>query len=276
MIAVCLAGFKSINVLSNIKARINGAMPLFGNISTLTSNFAITIKQAKMDTIKSHKANLDEKRFIFLEIGLIITLMIVFLAFNIKSYKKLSTEIIFSPQTEITEEIVPVTVQQTKELPPPPPKQVTQIRIVEDNIEVESDIDINVEADQATVIEKYVPYIPPVAQEEEEIKDEQVFVVVESMPSFPGGQAALMNYLSSNLKYPVAAREMGVSGRVFLTFVVEKDGSVTDIQVLRGIGGGCDEEAVRVVKSMPKWIPGKQRNVPVRVRFNLPVKFTLQ
>jgi periplasmic protein TonB len=228
-----------------------------------------------MEAIKSHKANLDEKRFVFLEVGVIITLVIVFFAFNIKSYKKLNTDILFTPKAEITEEIVPVTIQQTKELPPPPPKQVTKIRIVEDNIEVESNIDIDVDADQSTVIEKYVPYVPPVAKEEEEIKEDQVFVVVESMPSFPGGNAELLKYLNSNLKYPALAKEMGISGRVFVSFVVEKDGSVTDIQILRGIGGGCDEEAIRVVKSMPKWIPGKQRNIPVRVRFNLPVKFTL-
>ncbi|HEY9113596.1 MAG TPA: TonB family protein [Bacteroidales bacterium] len=227
-----------------------------------------------METIKSNKANLDNKRFIFLEIGLLITLTIVFFAFNIKSYKKINVETLFSQQAEITEEIIPVTVQETK-LPPPPTKQITKIRIVEDNIEVESDVEINVEADQATVMAEYIPYVPPVQKEEEEIKEEQVFVIVESMPSFPGGELELMKYLNSNLKYPTMAKEMGISGRVFLTFVVEKDGSVTDIQVLRGIGGGCDEEAIRVVKNMPKWIPGKQRNVPVRVRFNLPVKFTL-
>lgn len=228
-----------------------------------------------METIKSHKANLDEKRFVFLEIGLVVSLILVFFAFNVKSYKKISVDTLFSPSTEITEEIVPVTVQQAKELPPPPPKTVTKIRIVEDNIDVTSDIDIDVEADQSTVIEKYVPYVPPVVQEEEEIKEDQVFVVVESMPSFPGGNVALLNYLNSNLKYPALAKEMGISGRVFVSFVVEKDGSVTDIQILRGIGGGCDEEAIRVVKNMPKWIPGRQRSIPVRVRFNLPVKFTL-
>jgi len=229
-----------------------------------------------METIKTHRANLENKRFIFLEIGFIITLALVFLAVNIKSYKKINIETLFSQTEEITEEIVPVTVQETKVLPPPPPKQVSQIRIVEDNVDVSNDIEINVEADQSTVIEKYVPFVPPIAQEEEEIREDQVFVVVESMPSFPGGNVELMKYLNSNLKYPNLAKEMNISGRVFVTFVVEKDGSVTDVQVLRGIGGGCDEEAVRVVKSMPKWIPGKQRNVPVRVRFNLPVKFTLQ
>ncbi len=84
-----------------------------------------------------------------------------------------------------------------------------------------------------------------------------------------------MKYLQDNLKYPVRAKELGIQGKVYLSFVVEKDGSVTDVALLRGIGGGCDEEAIRAVKNMPKWIPGKQRNIPVRVRFNLPVNFKL-
>ena len=95
------------------------------------------------------------------------------------------------------------------------------------------------------------------------------------MPSFPGGDKKLREYLENNLKYPSQAREAGIAGRAFVTFVVEKDGSITDVKLLRGIGGGCDEEALRVVKAMPLWIPGKQRNIPVRVQFNLPIKFTL-
>ena len=105
---------------------------------------------------------------------------------------------------------------------------------------------------------------------------EPIFVVVESMPSFPGGVSELMKYFHKNLKYPTLAKESGIQGIVFVTFVVEKDGSVTDVRVLRGIGGGCDEEAIRVAKDMPSWIPGKQRNIPVRVSFNLPVRFKLQ
>ena len=85
-----------------------------------------------------------------------------------------------------------------------------------------------------------------------------------------------MRYLHSQIKYPALAKESGISGRVFVSFVIERDGSVTDITILRGIGGGCDEEAIRVVKSMPRWNPGTQRGQPVRVRFNLPIKFTLQ
>jgi protein TonB len=86
----------------------------------------------------------------------------------------------------------------------------------------------------------------------------------------------LMKYLSENIKYPPLAKESGIQGRVFINFVVEPNGSISNVKVLRGIGGGCDEEAVRVVEKMPKWSPGKQRGKPVRVSYNLPVKFTLQ
>ena len=95
-------------------------------------------------------------------------------------------------------------------------------------------------------------------------------------PSYPGGDEARIKFLQENMKYPEEAKELGVQGKVFVTFVVEVDGSITDVKVLRGIGSGCDDEAVRVVKSMPKWIPGKQRGVPVRVQFNLPINFKLQ
>lgn len=103
----------------------------------------------------------------------------------------------------------------------------------------------------------------------------EILMVAESMPEFIGGEEALYKYLLENVNYPQSAKESGIQGRVFVTFVVELDGSVTDVRVLRGIGGGCDEEAVRVVKNMPKWIPGKQKGKSVRVQYNLPLKFTL-
>ncbi len=103
----------------------------------------------------------------------------------------------------------------------------------------------------------------------------EIFAVAESMPSFPGGMGALMQYLAENIGYPSLAKKSGIQGRVFVNFVVEPDGSITNVKVLRGIGGGCDEEAVRVVEKMPKWSPGKQKGKPVRVSYNLPVKFTL-
>ncbi len=107
-------------------------------------------------------------------------------------------------------------------------------------------------------------------------EENKVFDVVEQMPSFPGGQTALMEYLSKNVKYPVVAQENGVQGRVVVSFVVEKDGSVTDVQVVRSVDPSLDREAVRVISSMPKWIPGKQNGQAVRVKYNVPVSFRLQ
>jgi len=116
---------------------------------------------------------------------------------------------------------------------------------------------------------------PVIIQKEEEKIEDMIFTVVESQPSFPGGEEARIRYLTDNLWYPQMARESGIQGTVFLTFVVERDGSITDIRVLRGIGGGCDEEAIRLARIMPRWNPGLQRGQPVRVQFNMPVRFVL-
>ena len=229
-----------------------------------------------MESLKTSGANLENKKFIFREIGLIVALLIVFLAFNLKTPSKKAAEFNCNDLVTITEEIIPITVQESKPLPPVPKQQITRITIVEDDIEVESDIEIDAEANQETVIENYIPYVPLEEEEEEIVESEPIFVVVETMPSFPGGISELMKYFHKNIKYPALAKESGIQGIVFITFVVEKDGSVTDVCVLRGIGGGCDEEAIRVVEGMPCWTPGKQRNIPVRVSFNLPVKFKLQ
>lgn len=121
--------------------------------------------------------------------------------------------------------------------------------------------------------------VPTVADDEVEevsVSDDKVFSVVETDPEFPGGMEALYQYLASNLHYPQLARDNGITGKVYVTFVVEKDGRVTNPRILRDIGGGCGDEAIRVVKSMPRWSPGKQRGKPVRVQFNLPVNFNLK
>jgi len=228
-----------------------------------------------MKPLKTSKADLENKKFLFTEIGLIITLIILLLAFGWKSSDRNYSSSETRDFVEIQEEMVPITEQKIKLLPPPPSNTAVTIKIVEDDIDVEDDIVIDAEANQETEIEEYIPYESQELEEEEDIGEEPIFVVVESMPTFPDGMNNLMRYLSDNIKYPSQAREMGIQGKVFLSFVVEKDGSVTDVTLLRGIGGGCDEEAIRVVKNMPKWIPGKQRNIPVRVRFNLPVNFRL-
>lgn len=209
----------------------------------------------------------------FMQIGMIISLLIAWLAFEHKSYDKREIDpSLLNREVTIEEEMVEITKQdEQKPQPVEVPKQTTQLEIVQDDVEVE-DIEINAEVEQNEVIEEYVA--PEVV--EEEVVEQEIFKIVEEMPAFPGGEAKLMEYVAKNVKYPQIARETGVQGRVYVNFVVEPDGSVSNVSVLRGIGGGCDEEAIRVVKSMPKWKPGKQRGKAVRVSYMLPVNFKLQ
>ena len=140
---------------------------------------------------------------------------------------------------------------------------------------METRFEIQVEDDQSQrQVQTYVPPPPPKPKEEE--VTEEIFVVVEEQPEFPGGNAAMMKFLSDNIRYPVIAQENGIQGRVICNFVVERDGSITDVQVVRGQDPSLDREAVRVIQQMPRWKPGKQRGAPVRVRFTLPVVFRLQ
>jgi protein TonB len=226
-----------------------------------------------MEEKKSPKANLENKKLMFIQIGMIISLLIAWMAFEHKSYDKREIDpSLLNRTVEVDEEMVEITKQEEqKPQPVEMPKQTTQLEIVQDDVEVE-DIEINAEVDQQEVIEEYVP----VEVEEEDVQEQEIFQIVEEMPSYPGGEAKLMEYVGKNIKYPQIARETGIQGRVFVGFVVEPDGSVSNVKVLRGIGGGCDEEAVRVVKNMPKWKPGKQRGKAVRVSYMLPVNFKLQ
>ena len=226
-----------------------------------------------MEEKKSPKANLENKKLMFIQIGMIISLLIAWAAFEYKSYDKRQLDESFKRQAEnIEEDLVEITKQEEqKPQPVEVPQQTTQLEIVDDNVETK-DIEINAEVDQQEVIEEYVP----VEVEEEEVQEQEIFQIVEEMPAYPGGDQKLMEYVAKNIKYPQIARETGIQGRVFVGFVVEPDGSVSNVKVLRGIGGGCDEEAMRVVKSMPKWKPGKQRGKAVRVSYMLPVNFKLQ
>ena len=166
--------------------------------------------------------------------------------------------------------------QTTQETPPPPPppavQEVEVLNVVEDDVETET-IEINTEDDKDVEVVIAPPVEAPVEEEEEEV----IFVVVESMPEFPGGQQALFKYLAENVKYPVIAQENGIQGRVICQFVVNKDGSIVDVVAVRSSGEpSLDKEAIRVIQSMPKWKPGKQRGKPVRVKYTVPVNFRLQ
>ena len=226
-----------------------------------------------MEEKKSPKANLENKKLMFMQIGMVISLLIAWLAFEHKSYDKREIdESLLNREVVLDEEMVEITKQEEqKPQPMETPQQTTQLEIVDDDVETE-DLNINAEVEQNEVIEEYVA--PEVV--EEEVVEQEIFQIVEEMPAFPGGEAKLMEYVGKNIKYPQIARETGIQGRVFIGFVVEPDGSVSNVKLLRGIGGGCDEEAMRVVKSMPKWKPGKQRGKAVRVSYQIPVFFKLQ
>lgn len=223
-----------------------------------------------MEAKKTPKADLENKRRTFLQIGIALTLVAVLLAFEWKQYERPDYDLGTLEMDFIEEEEIPIT-RQEQPPPPPPPEPSTELIIVDDDVEIEEEFTIDVEADVFTEVQEFTPIVV----QEEEIEEDVIFTVVEDQPAFPGGEEARIRYLQENLRYPQMAREAGIQGTVFVTFVVERDGSVTDVRVLRGIGGGCDEEAVRVVRNMPRWQPGRQRGQPVRVQFNMPIRFVL-
>ncbi len=225
-----------------------------------------------MEAKKTPKADLESKRMLFVQIGLIVALAAMLVAFEWKTYDIRQADLGGRKVEKVEEDLIEITNQNKPPPPPAPPPTTTLINIVNDNIEVETDLNIDAEATQLTEIPEYKPIV---SNEEEEVAEAEIFTVVEESPSFPGGDEARIKFLTDNIKYPQIARESSIQGTVYVTFVVEKNGNVTDVRVLRGIGGGCDEEAVRVIKAMPKWSPGKQRGKPVRVQFNMPIKFTL-
>ena len=173
------------------------------------------------------------------------------------------------------EEIIPITEQeQPKQAPPPPeaPKVEEVLEIMDNDSEVEESTIQASDDTQAAVEVKYTP----VEVEEEDVEEQQIFQVVEEMPEFPGGMAECMKFLSKNIKYPTISQENGVQGRVIVQFVVNRDGSIVDPVVVRGVDPYLDKEALRVISMMPKWKPGKQRGKAVRVKYTVPVMFRLQ
>lgn len=220
-----------------------------------------------MELKKNPKADLNKQRGVFFQIGMIASLGLMLTAFNWAQREGGAGDLGDLVIEEPVEVEVPQTEQKVQPPPPPPPPQ---LEVVEDDEMVEEDDIQSTEVTQDTKID--IPVIEP----EEGPSEPEIFTVVEEMPTFPGGDQALLEYMAKNTKYPPLARENGLSGIVVVTFVVDERGNINNVQVLRGIGGGCDEEAIRVVKSMPAWKPGKQRGMPVRVQYNLPFRFTLR
>lgn len=223
-----------------------------------------------MEAKKKPSADLDNMRPLFFGVGLVTTLAVVILAFNWRTAeRKHVARALIQDGTDDLIEIPP-----TEQLPPPPPQRVQPLKVVEVPDEEEIKEELTIALDQETVAE-FTPEATPVEVQHEEEETDKIFLVVESEAEFNGGRTALVKFVSENLQYPNKARRMGIEGRVFLSAVIEKDGSVTNVQVLKGIGAGCDEEAVRVVSKLPNWIPAKQRGRPVRSRITVPIIFAL-
>lgn len=229
----------------------------------------------KDEVKKSPKANLEQHRSTYILMGLVLGISILFFAFEWSTETRKLDETVLVQDVLAEEEIEITRRDQTPPPPPPPPEPETPeiIEVVEEKVETR--MEIKSEDDQSQrQTEVYIPPPPPKPKQEE--VTEEIFVVVEEQPEFPGGNAAMMKFLSDNIRYPVIAQENGISGRVICNFVVERDGSITDVQVVRGVDPSLDREAIRVIQQMPRWKPGKQRGSAVRVRFTLPVVFRLQ
>jgi TonB family C-terminal domain len=232
-----------------------------------------------MEIKKSPKANLEKMKTLFLEIGFIVALVIVFFAFDHKASARSESTLAPSAVALVEEEIIPI----TRETPPPPPEMPKEpiipesFDIVEDDIKVEHDFLITSEDNKDMKIEIRDFVSTSVAVEEVIEEEEILYQIVEEKPTFQGKEAnAFTAWVSSRIVYPEIATENGVQGKVFLSFIIDVDGSLKDIKVQRSVDPELDAEAVRVVASSPKWKPGRQQDRAVKVRYTFPVNFQLQ
>jgi len=229
-----------------------------------------------MEIKKSKSANLENRKAIFVQIGLVLILSVMLIAFEWTTTDVTIDISMMSDQVIAEEEIVPITRQEEIQQPPPPAPQVTDIlTIVDDDVELNDDLEIfDTEMDDKREFD--ITINVSMDLEEEERMDTEIFHIVEEMPQFPGGEEALNKYLHSSVRYPAIAQENGISGRVYVQFVINQNGEVTNVTVPRSVDPSLDREAIRVVQAMPKWSPGKQRNKPVRVSYTVPINFVLQ
>lgn len=227
-----------------------------------------------MEKKKSKKADLENKRVIFFELSIALVLFVVLVAFE-WGVRNESNDMIqqMNQEEEIEDEMINTFQDNTPPPPPPPKPQVIEtINIVDDEFEIDDELEME---DMDTDIDDEVA-VDMIEDEEEEEASDEVFVVVENMPEFPGGLLALRKYIAQNVEYPQIAIESGLSGRVFVGFVIDKQGKVTNVRVIRGVDDVLDKEAIRVVKTLPNFKPGSQRGKPVRVSYTVPVTFRLQ
>ena len=220
---------------------------------------------------KNPNKDLNKTTGLFFNVGLVISFLIVIWVFEYKVSAQ-GSEVALNNQTEEFEDLMDI--PQTQQ-PPPPKPTIQHPEIIEvpdeEEIEEEIEIDLDIEMVEEDAIQEVI--FDDVEIEEEDV--DEIFTIVQSPQSYPGGISEFYKWFGSKMKYPAQARRMGIQGRVFVEFTIEKDGSITDVKTVKGIGAGCDEEAARVMKTCKPWNPGKNRGRPVRVRMILPIKFTL-
>lgn len=228
-----------------------------------------------MEIKKLPKADLENKRIVFMQIGLVVVLSLVLIAseWSTTDINIHTTHMDEGVMTEV--DMIPITrLEEVKPPPPtPPPKPADILIIVEDDVPLIDELiilDTELNKDQEISFENLI------TDDSQERENDGLFLVVEEMPEFPGGEAALRRYLATAVKYPIIAQENNIQGRVSIQFIINTKGEVTKATVLRGVDSSLDKEALRVVESMPRWKPGKQRNKTVRVSYTVPINFVLQ
>lgn len=236
--------------------------------------------------MKGYLKDLNEKRFVFFEIGLIISLALAIWAFNVKFYEDPEDQLFFpDPESERIEQVELNTPRTQQRTFVPPANVELSTQPLSGNITTVLNQTLQETQMASTEItganDIAIPasaFGPPSSglPGEENTEEVEVFVIVEEMPEFPGGSEELLRYLSKNIKYPQIARENRIEGLVVVQFVIDEKGKINEPTIIRSIGGGCDEEAVRIIRGMPRWKPGIQRGIPVKVRYNVPVRFVLK
>jgi protein TonB len=226
-----------------------------------------------METKKSQKADLENKRPLLLSIGMVLSLCLILLAFSWKTPIH-QIEDYGQVQWDIPDDvIIPLTKPEKKELAPPV-KTVMEFVLVDDETEIDDeqlDIFDTEMTDEGIDVNALLN-----ARGEDKFVDETIYLLVDEMPEFPGGMEALLKFIAKSVNYPMVAQENGIDGKVYINFVVNTNGQVSDATVVRGVDPSLDKEALRVVNSMPLWRPGKQSGKAVRVAYHVPISFVLQ
>lgn len=267
-----LADIGILGMLGGFLVLLIGLVFLFKAIMGSSSK-KILAKHEPVDGLekKHYSVDINKYRAVIMPLGFAMSIGLTLLAFEFPEFEEQELVDLGTLEVEVEEQIE---IPPTQQKPPPPPK-VTLPEIVEvpdeEEIEEEIEVELDVEIDEETVIEEVI--------EAEEVEEEEpvdkVFTIVEDQATPEGGMKAFYKYIGKNLEYPRKAKRMGVQGKVFLEFIVDRDGSITNVKVLRGIGAGCDEEALRILQESPKWTPAKQRGRPVRQKMTFPINFRL-